>query len=253
MPNEPTKLKHIAAQDVFLDETGGAKLSRIYEQMKAPFGIISAFTNGQTEKENLSRTIMLLKDLRKLNLGGTKMEGHFEDGDYVSDEISFFIPYKPSDYLPTDVSFSNYIQELGHKYDQVSVLIGDGVSIYSIEMAGHIDRIGNALTMKPEAMTQFWSKLKKRKFVFTDSGEEKLDEDCVEHDAVFKSDWTTWQDRDGIYLRLPGSNSVWVGFCSQKEADDFSKTLNGNWKVYRNGAYKNISDSPRCRHHYRSR
>lgn len=77
---------------------------------------------------------------------------------------------------------------------------------------------------------------------FINMVENFIEEECVDHDKVWKSTWTEWQDRDGIYLTLPGSNSVWVGFCNQKEAEDFAATLDGDWKVIRWGRYKDMSD-----------
>lgn len=69
-----------------------------------------------------------------------------------------------------------------------------------------------------------------------------VDEDCVEQGKVWKSSWTTWRDRDGIYLLRPGSNSCWVGFCDEKEAREFAETLEGDWRVHRNGRYRELTD-----------
>lgn len=60
---------------------------------------------------------------------------------------------------------------------------------------------------------------------------------------IKKSIWTDWQDRDGIYLALPGSNSVYVGFADQNEAERFAATLESDqWRVRRWGVYKTMSD-----------
>jgi len=47
---------------------------------------------------------------------------------------------------------------------------------------------------------------------------------------IFKSTWTKEQNTKGIYLVLPGSNSVWCGFKSKKEAEICMQVLLG-WKV----------------------
>ncbi len=54
--------------------------------------------------------------------------------------------------------------------------------------------------------------------------------------------WTYWQNHDGIYLVMPGSNSVYAGFETEPEAEAFRKTLVGDWKVLRHGVYKTITD-----------
>ena len=60
---------------------------------------------------------------------------------------------------------------------------------------------------------------------------------------ITKSTWTEWQDRDGIYLLLPGSNSVYVGFANEQEASDFAATLTGAWRVHRHGIYREMTDA----------
>lgn len=64
----------------------------------------------------------------------------------------------------------------------------------------------------------------------------------VNGNKVVKGDWTFWRDFDGIYLLMPGSNSCWAGFTTNKEAEMFAETLDGTWTVHRNGIFKNLSD-----------
>ncbi len=76
--------------------------------------------------------------------------------------------------------------------------------------------------------------------------EELIDEECVEHDKIYKGTWTEWQDRDGIYVVAPGSNSIYVGFCRQDEAEAYAENLNAknnlNWHAIRHGRYKDMTD-----------
>jgi len=50
----------------------------------------------------------------------------------------------------------------------------------------------------------------------------------------YKTTWTNTQNIPGIYLVLPGSNSVWAGFKSKKQAETCLLVLPGwnlvNWK-----------------------
>lgn len=59
---------------------------------------------------------------------------------------------------------------------------------------------------------------------------------------IWKSTWTEWRDRDGIYVIYPGSNSVYVGFSHQAEAEAFAHDMGKPWEVYRNGLYRNNHD-----------
>lgn len=87
-------------------------------------------------------------------------------------------------------------------------------------------------------------RLKKLAGIITEETESvnPVSEDCDEHDAIRKSTWTEWQQRDGIYLVHPGSNSVYVGFCDQPEAEKYANDLGGKWKVFRHGRYKTMTD-----------
>jgi hypothetical protein len=64
---------------------------------------------------------------------------------------------------------------------------------------------------------------------------------AIQHNTrnrIWKSTWTEWQDRNGIFLNHQGSNSVYVGFSSQEEAEQYAADLGPPWKVIRNGRYK---------------
>lgn len=70
----------------------------------------------------------------------------------------------------------------------------------------------------------------------------KPDTDAYGHNRIWKSTWTEWRDRDGIYVQHQGSNSVYVGFSHQAEAEAFAHDMGKPWKVYRNGLYRNSHD-----------
>lgn len=70
-----------------------------------------------------------------------------------------------------------------------------------------------------------------------------VNEDCLTKGEIKKGTWTYWQDRDGIYVTLPGSNSCFAGFCSQDEALHFAAEQGPKWKVVRWGKFKTMSDA----------
>ena len=47
---------------------------------------------------------------------------------------------------------------------------------------------------------------------------------------IYKTTFTEIQGRPGIYLVCPGSNSVWAGFISVKQARTCLLVLDG-WKI----------------------
>ena len=69
------------------------------------------------------------------------------------------------------------------------------------------------------------------------SGLKDLIKECLAEDRtvpvaprIYKSNWTQEQNYPGIYLVLPSSNSVWVGFSSKEEAETCLNVLPG-WKL----------------------
>jgi hypothetical protein len=52
--------------------------------------------------------------------------------------------------------------------------------------------------------------------------------------SILKDTYTNTQDIQGIYITLPGSNSVYKGFNSLIEAEQYkNKFLHNNWKIYK--------------------
>ena len=70
-----------------------------------------------------------------------------------------------------------------------------------------------------------------------------VNEDCLTKGEIKKGTWTYWQDRDGIFVCLPGSNSCFAGFCSQDEALHFAAEQGPEWQVVRWGKFKTMSDA----------
>jgi hypothetical protein len=146
-----------------LNEAAG--MSRILKHMNRPFATISAFT-GDDRRANIQQTRDLVSALIALGQGGIKLDGHYEEGDYVSDEISYFVPYQQNDQLPTVEDFNAALMALGHRFDQYSIILGDGQDINLMMMAGPIERLGDATSMRPEALIPAWSKIKKKRYGF---------------------------------------------------------------------------------------
>ena len=69
----------------------------------------------------------------------------------------------------------------------------------------------------------------------------------VAQEGIIKSTWTQFQDRDGIYLTHPGSNSIYAGFADQTEAEVLAKQLGAPWRVLRWGRYKEMTDEEAMR------
>jgi hypothetical protein len=59
---------------------------------------------------------------------------------------------------------------------------------------------------------------------------------------ITKSTYTNEHDRDGIFVTRGGSNCVYKGFSTIKEARDYAKELGDPWHVWLNGTYKSNSN-----------
>lgn len=58
-----------------------------------------------------------------------------------------------------------------------------------------------------------------------------------------KSTWTAEQDRDGIMILIAGSNTCYINFNSQEEAEAFNRDeLGGKGRIKRNGRYADKTD-----------
>lgn len=155
-------------------ETGGAKLSRLYQHMnKYDFFIISAFRSENTYEENLQRTNNLISEIRNhLGYGGIQLVGHWietlDDGSTEKvEEISFFVPNLPKNNLPSN-EFLDYAISLGKKYNQEAILFGDTEYVNAIEMSSTYAfvKVGKTKNLTQNDLGDLYSSLKKRNFKF---------------------------------------------------------------------------------------
>lgn len=162
--------------NLFENINEGAGMSRILRHMNQPFATISAFT-GSDRRANLRQTQEMLHALMALGLGGIKLDGHYEEGDYISDEISYFVPYRKTASIQSVEEFNNELTSLGHRFHQYSIILSDGHDINLVMMAGPVERLGDAASMRPEALVPAWSKIKNKRygFVSRDDGGSFLD------------------------------------------------------------------------------
>jgi hypothetical protein len=151
-----------------------SSLSRIwqYVEQNKPFGVISAFRQELSEKENEQRHIDLKKDIRNSGLGFIELEGGWTEEGVFNAEKSLFVPNIQE----------NKIVELGQKYDQYSVLYNDGKSFVMIgtnKNSGvgkvlsqfNIGKGKENITLAKDAVKDFYSALMKgshagKKFLF---------------------------------------------------------------------------------------
>ncbi len=169
--------------EVELTETGGAKLSRVLRHMTRPFAIISAF-RGDDHRANLQKTVALTHDLLNMGLGGIAMTGHWGD----VPEKSFFVPIRDDD----TEGFMEMMRDLGHKYDQEAVMLGDGNKIWFDYMDDRPDElVGDAATMDAEKLKGGYSRVKKRDFIVRPKDDEeglldpkKLGEEIIDEGDV---------------------------------------------------------------------
>jgi hypothetical protein len=226
------------ANDVPLNETGGAKLSRVLKQMGKPFAIISAFT-GDDKATNLKQTSALIGDLIGMGLGGTKLTGHWPDqhSGAVSIETSFFIPFRKNANFTNPAQFLQTMEDLGHKFDQQAIIVGDGKDIVLINMDGSEPfRLGDAATANEETIRGGFSRIKKRDFVFGDKADgagldpqkvvdEGMDWDDDYDDAPYASPPREFEDGARvIYTSLAGQSvpATVMGFTTARQAGKHS-------------------------------
>jgi len=103
---------------IHIRETASS-LSRILKHSKGKFGIVSAFLDSKTYKDNLRDHSKLKKDIRDLGYGFIELESYWEENGVQTEEKSLFIP---------NISQKDLVS-LGEKYDQYAVLYGDDGAI----------------------------------------------------------------------------------------------------------------------------
>jgi hypothetical protein len=152
------------ANDVRLDEMPGGGMSRVAKHMNRPFAMISAFRQvpGQTKKDNLEATKSMVQDLIGMGIGAIRMKGN-----YGSPEISFFVPAPKAASL---AEFTSLMMDLGHKYEQDSVGIGDGEDFALHYTDGTVEVIGQVATMHADDVGEFFSEIKNKRFSIIPKG-----------------------------------------------------------------------------------
>jgi len=151
-----------------------SSLSRIWQMIEndKSFGVVSAFRNGYSKKENEERHIELKEGVRDIGYGYVEMMGGYKEETGFVNEKSLFIP---------NINKSDIIS-LGIKFDQYSVIYKDSkefVEIGTNKNSG-IKKILNSfkmmsgrenLEMSKEVIKNFFSSLLKgshrgKKFLF---------------------------------------------------------------------------------------
>jgi hypothetical protein len=173
------KIKKIG--DNSINETGGAKLSRLYHFMNSTeFFILSAFRSEFTREENLKRTNQLINKVRnRLGHGGIQLVGHWvetlENGNTNKvEELSFFVPLLAKANL-TPSEFLDFAIKLAKEFNQEALLFGDKKFVNAIETATPyvFVKIGNTNQLTQKDLGYIYSGLKKRRFTFQRGKDEK--------------------------------------------------------------------------------
>jgi hypothetical protein len=166
-----------------LDE---ASLVRLYQHtLDRNIGIVTAFRGRYTKSENLSRNSNLQADIRAAGFGFYRMEGHYIEGfgselsKDVKEQSFLVIGDKGND----NGKLKGLLKKLGNKYNQDSILYKsfDNKNAMLIGTQAE-DEDGNEVEFpgfgkeisvgefKPMKVSQFYSKMKGKPFVFESYG-----------------------------------------------------------------------------------
>jgi len=148
----------------------GAALSRLYAHVKSqrPFAMFSAELPELTYDENEVRTMELVMELKAAGLGGIQVVGYWRKTPQarLRPETAFFVPY-----LGTDLaSFRQTILDLIRQCQQHEALFSDGRVIGDLERSGRFTEKYSEVSVDPRLITDAWSEIRKRTFVFVESG-----------------------------------------------------------------------------------
>ncbi len=173
--------KHINEWKKYLTESS---LSRLWRHiMEHESGIISAFRNDQTRKENMQKNRELKAQLLEKGYGITKVEGSFIENFDTPEAVkvsenSLFVSNRKD-----DDNFALKLARLGEKYDQDSVLIipkgGEGAYLFGTSKTndfppyGDTFEVGN-LKMGEEA--EFMTKVGDRPITFAENSLEVFED-----------------------------------------------------------------------------
>lgn len=152
----------------------GAGLSRIVQHMRErPFGVVSAFRNEYSRKENLERTKEMQAMVRKAGYGYIRMEGGWiEDGDKEVVENSIFIIGDPDQDI---LEFGGFVNDVGIAFQQEAVIVGDMQAVNLVYPNGNTEQIGTVDKIETTSVGQYFSKIKGKKFAFAESIEDIVD------------------------------------------------------------------------------
>lgn len=156
-------------QKRFLEYTlnEGAGLSRIISHMaNRPFAIISAFRNEYSKSDNLKRTKEMQTVVRNEGYGYIRMEGAWiENGDVEVVEYSnFIVGNAEADFD----DFASVMTEIGVRFDQEAIVVGDMESVWLVFADGNKERIGSVDKINTSSIGEFYSKIKGRRFAFAE-------------------------------------------------------------------------------------
>ena len=108
-------------------------LNRIIKHAKVGSITLSACREEYSHKENLERTVSLIKDLNKLGYGYIPLVGQYVEEDSQVSEYSFLVPFPNKNNEETFDEIVANLQVLADRYGQESVLVvkeGKGVFLY---------------------------------------------------------------------------------------------------------------------------
>ena len=148
----------------------GAGLSRVWTHVKSgqPFAMISAEKHELNAEENAARTAELVMAVVAAGLGGMQVVGYYQEetDSEPRPETSFFVPY-----MGTDLAgFRQTILALINQYNQEDALFSDGKEIGDLRRNGDFVERYIDISFDPRLIQKAWSELRKRKFLFFESG-----------------------------------------------------------------------------------
>jgi hypothetical protein len=154
--------------ETYLTETSLARVWQHFGTPDAPAGIISAFTNTHSPKENYQRTQRLSGDVRAAGFGYVIALGHYKDQQGVSiDETPLLIAGTAGD----GGKLKGLLRKWRAAYDQESVLFKPEGSVHGFMVyADHEDDLG---TFHPNRISEWMTTVRGRSggtFVFEEFG-----------------------------------------------------------------------------------
>jgi hypothetical protein len=156
-----------------IDEAGAGP-SRIVKHIHngAVFIMLSAMRADIKHSENLRRTDQLARLLSSKPVSFIETEGEYHEEGQTdpSPEKSFFVMPRRGAHRITPDQFRDFGIKLMKRFNQDSILFGDGKMATLIFSNGETMDLGDAVTFRPEIIQNLggFSKIKGRPFSFTD-------------------------------------------------------------------------------------